>query len=170
MWRDNSPYCRVWGTGIWGRLFSLFNFDASAFALINTKRWTDSRRGKKKLRWNLCSCCRTQGAFHAEMTEVAQEPSMCSFAAWKNVYDDLWHACCKNCSTAAWKLYYQKQDALSHHILQFFLLKTSPTFLYVKVSHICLTAPLFAVQILFFFSHCKASELLRRIAFDETNL
>lgn len=48
MWRDNSPYCRVWGTGIWGRLFSLFNFDASAFALINTKRWTDSRRGKKK--------------------------------------------------------------------------------------------------------------------------
>lgn len=100
MWRDNSPYCRVWGTGIWGRLFSLFNFDASGFALINTKMMNWFKKGKKKQRWNLLKdtrglSCRNDRncsrAIHVQFWSMEK----CIWWSMTRLLQELFHRCFK---------------------------------------------------------------------------
>lgn len=88
---------------------------------------------------------------------------MCSFAAWKHVSKDAGHACCKN-----------HLDALSHHILQFVPFETSPPKSVRQGFPRLFNSPFVCranSDIFFFFATLQSRiELLRRIAFDETNL
>lgn len=169
VWRDNSPYCRVWGTGIWGRLFSSFHFDASGFALINTKTMNWFNKGIKAKVKSVLLLKDTRGLSCRNDTNCSRaiHVQFCSMEKciwWSKTLlpQELFHRCFKALLSKA-------RCTFSSHIAVF----SVKNFTYISIcqsfSHL-LNSSFVCRANSFSFSHCKASELLRRIAFDETNL